>query len=330
MLTYFGRVRFKGRVPGGMVAVGVGTALAWATGVAPPPGAHPVGTGLHVPVPAIGAMLEALSSGQLLPYASVILAMGLFNIVGSLQNIESAEAAGDPYPTRPSLVVNGIGSVAAALFGSCFPTTIYIGHPGWKALGARAGYSVLNAAFITFVCLSGTLAQIAWAVPVDAGMAIVLWIGIVISAQAFQATPPQHAPAVVVGLLPGIAAWGALMAKNGVRAAGGTFGPDLVAAFQQSDTWISGAFALEQGFLFTSMLLSAAVVAVIERRFRSAAGWCLVAAGLSSVGLMHSYRWAPGDTSLSLHPAWPWAAGYAFMALVFFVAPWVTEEGGEH
>ena len=53
-----------------------------------------------------------------------------------------------------------------------------------------------------------------WAVPVDAGMAIVLWIGLVISAQAFQATPKEHAPAVVVGLLPGIAAWGVLLAKQ--------------------------------------------------------------------------------------------------------------------
>ena len=56
--------------------------------------------------------------------------------------------------------------------------------------------------------------------PIDAGMAIVLWIGIVITAQAFQATPREHAPAVVMGLLPGVGAWGALMAKNGLRAAG--------------------------------------------------------------------------------------------------------------
>ena len=78
----------------------------------------------------------------------------------------------------------------------------------------------MNAAFFTIVCLTGTLAWIAWAVPIDAGMAIVLWIGIVITAQAFQATPLKHAPAVVVGLLPGVAAWGALLLKNGLRAAG--------------------------------------------------------------------------------------------------------------
>ena len=35
MLTYFGRVRFKGHLPGGVVAVGVGTLIAWMTGLAP-------------------------------------------------------------------------------------------------------------------------------------------------------------------------------------------------------------------------------------------------------------------------------------------------------
>ena len=219
MLTYFGRVRFKGRIPGGMVAVGLGTLLSWIIGIAPV-GAHPAAASLHLPVPVIGDLIAAIGGGHLLPYLSVIIAMGLFNVLGSLQNIESAEAAGDSYDTRSSLMVNGAGSIIAALFGSAFPTTIYIGHPGWKALGARAGYSVLNGAFVTIICLTGTLAWIAWAIPIDAGMAIVLWIGIVISAQAFQTTPRAHAPAVVMGLLPGIGAWGAFMAKSGLHAAG--------------------------------------------------------------------------------------------------------------
>jgi AGZA family xanthine/uracil permease-like MFS transporter len=330
MLTYFGRVRFRGRIPGGMLAVGVGTLLSWATGIAPV-GVRPVGASFHFPVPVVGDLVAALAGGHLLPYLSVIVAMGLFNVLGSLQNIESAEAAGDAYDTRPSLLVNGLGSVAAALFGSSFPTTIYIGHPGWKALGARAGYSVLNGAFVTIICVTGTLAWIAWAIPIDAGMAIVLWIGIVISAQAFQVTPREHAPAVVVGMLPGIGAWGALMAKNGLHAAGlggaRPFSDALVGEFLKTDTWIHGAFSLEQGFLFTSMLLSSAVVGVIERQWSAAAAWCAIAALLSAVGLMHSYRWTPDDTVLSLSPAWPFAIGYAAMAVLFFTARWTTEGG---
>jgi AGZA family xanthine/uracil permease-like MFS transporter len=333
LLTYFGGVVFRGGLPGGLVAVALGTALAWATGMAPG-GTAPAGPAWHPPVPVLGELAAALAGGQWLSYVSVILPMGIFTVVGSLQNIESAEAAGDSYPTRPSLAMNGLGTVAAAVFGSCFPTTIYIGHPGWKALGARSGYSVLNGAFMTGVCLTGTLAAISWAVPIDAGMAIVLWIGIVIAAQAFQATPRRHAPAVVVGLLPGIAAWGTLMAKNGLRAAGvgapggPPFSAALIPAFLGSDTWIHGAFALEQGFIFSSMVLAAATVEVIERRFVRAAAWCLAAALLCAAGLMHAYRFTAGDTALDLAAAWPWAAGYALMAAVFLGARWVTVPAG--
>ncbi|MEM6291491.1 MAG: NCS2 family permease [Myxococcota bacterium] len=330
MLTYFGRVRFKGNIPGGLVAVGLGIIIAWTTGLAPV-GEAPAGAGFQLPVPVLGDLIDAFGAGHLLTYFSVILPMGLFNLVGSLQNIESASATGDTFPTAPSLSVNGAGTLVAGLFGSCFPTTIYIGHPGWKAMGARAGYSVTNAVFVTVVCLTGTLGYLAYAIPIDAGMAVVLWIGMVITAQAFEATPRAHAPAVVVGLLPGVGAWGATLAKNGLRAAGmGTpggppFSSDVIAKFAASDTWIHGAFALEQGFIFTSMILAAATVAVIERKFVTASIWCGVASVLSAVGLMHGYGFTPADTVINLAPAWPWAAGYAIMALAFLSARFVTE-----
>jgi adenine/guanine/hypoxanthine permease len=336
LVTYFGRMRFRGNLPGGLVAVVLGTLLAWLTGLAPTGPLPAGGVSFHPPIPLIGDLALSITDGHALTYLSVIIPMGLFNVIGSLQNLESAEAAGDPYPTRSSLAVNGVGTIAAALFGSCFPTTIYIGHPGWKALGSRAGYSVLNGAFFTVVCLTGTLAYLAWAVPVDAGMAIVLWIGIVISAQAFQATPREHAPAVVIGLLPGVAAWGALMAKNGLRAAGygspdgPAFSPALIDSFARSDTWIHGAFALEQGFIFTAMLLAAATACVIERRFTQAAAWCWAGAVLSALGLMHAYQFTPGDTAVALVPAWPWAIGYLVMGAVFFVARWVAVPGEGH
>ena len=301
-------------------------------GLAPVGDSPGTGLGLHLPVPVVGDLFAAVQDGTWLAYVSVILPMGIFNVVGSLQNIESAEAAGDAYETAPSLAVNGVGTIGAALFGSPFPTTIYIGHPGWKAMGARAGYSVANAVFVTVLALTGTLSAVAWAVPIDAGMAIVLWIGMVITAQAFQAVSPSHAPAVVVGLLPGVGAWGALMAKNGLRAAGmGTpeapFDAGLIEAFRASDVWIHGAFALEQGFIFTAMILAATTVEIIERRFLRAAAWCAAGAGLSATGLMHGYQFTIGDTALALGPAWPWAAGYGLVALLLVIANWATEPG---
>jgi len=334
LMVYFGKVRFRGGVPGGLVAVVLGTSLAWWQGFAPTGPFPSAPLAVQIPVPVLGDLIEGLASGHLVAYLGVIVPMGLFNVVGSLQNIESAEAAGDRFETAPSLAVNGAGTLAAAVFGSCFPTTIYIGHPGWKQMGARAGYSLLNAGLFTLVLLTGSLGYIVWAVPVDAGMAIVLWIGIVISAQAFQATPRTHAPAVVLGLLPGVAAWGAFMAKSGLRAAGygspggPIFDEKLLSAFP-ADTFIDGAFALEQGFIFSAMILAAATVYVIERRFAVAAMWCLGGAALSALGFMHSYTFTAGDAVLAVgRPAWKWCAGYAAMGLCFLSVKYLATDAG--
>lgn len=331
LMTYFGRVEFRGRIPGGLVAVAVGTALGWTTGLVDLRNAPASETlGLNLPVPVLGNLLASLTLDQVLLYFSIILPMGLFNVLGSLQNIESAEAAGDRYPTGPSLAVNGIGTLAAALFGSCFPTTIYIGHPGWKAMGARAGYSILNGVFCTLICITGTLAWITWAIPLEAGMAIVLWIGIVMTAQAFEATPRHHAPAVVLGLLPGLGAWGALMVKDGLRVGGAPFSPDLVEKFRASGTYVDGVFALEQGFIFTAMILSAVTVHLIDRKFVTAGLWCLLAAALSLMGLMHSYRFTGADTVGAFgQAASAWALGYVTMAAIFLSARWLVLPAAE-
>jgi AGZA family xanthine/uracil permease-like MFS transporter len=338
LLVYFGGVRFKGGLPGGLVAVSLGTGLSWATGLvigewpSQPPQFHP-------PIAAFADIFEPLRGAEWLNYLTVIVPMGLINLLGSLQNIESAEAAGDAYPTMPSLAMNGVSTLAAAGFGSCFPTTIYIGHPGWKALGARAGYSTLNGLFFTSVCLFGLLGYIAHAVPIDAGMAIVLWIGIVIAAQAFQATPRHHAPAVVIGLLPGIGAWVSTLMLSSLRAgaevlkvpANYDFDALSKALAEKSDTFLPGVLALEQGAIFTATILAATTVALIERKFIQAGLWCTAAALLSATGFMHGFRWTGAGADNVVRVAWTaWSTGYAAMAACFFLAPWITEPGEGH
>ena len=336
MLTYFGRVRFKGHLPGGVVAVGVGTLIAWMTGLAPV-GTQPAAAALHLPVPVFGDLVRV---AQRRTPRAVPLGHRRDEPLQRAR-VAAEHRVGRGRGRRLRHAVRRSSSTASAasppaLFGSAFPTTIYIGHPGWKALGARAGYSVLNGVFVTIICLTGTLAWIAWAIPIDAGMAIVLWIGMMIVAQAFQATPREHAPAVVVGLLPGIGAWGALMAKNGLRAAGlggpaGPFSESLIGEFQKSDTWIHGAFAHRAGLpLHRDDPLGRRRRrhrTPLERRRR------LVRLRRGAVGdgpdaLLHSGR--SRDTALKLAPAWPFVIGYAGWRLLFFLAQWITEEGGEH
>jgi AGZA family xanthine/uracil permease-like MFS transporter len=348
LARYLGGVRLPFGLPGGLVAILAGTATAWglhlfggALGIGGASGftAAPVlggdifaSVGLHLPIPAVADLIAALSSPDVWGRLSIIVPMGLINVLGSLQSIESAEAEGDSYATGPSLAVNGIATIAAAAFGSCFPTTLYIGHPGWKRMGARSGYSVLNGLFFTAIALTGMTAAIARIVPVEAGMAILIWIAMVIVSQAFTATPREHAPAVVLGLLPGLAAWGWLlveMTQLGFKVTGrmpwSEGLPGLVDALGASTIpYVRGLLALKSGFMFSAMFLSAIGVFLVERKFLRAAAWSLGAAAFSLAGLMHTFSLTPAAVREEMIPgfAWPAAVGYAALALLFTLCAW--------
>jgi AGZA family xanthine/uracil permease-like MFS transporter len=340
-------------VPAGLVILGVGCAIAWAQGVAPVGELRAGLAGFYPPIPNLGALGSSFQ--YFVQFLPVILPMGIINLVLSLQNIESAEAAGDKYEARPALLFNGLGSLATAAFGSPFPTTIYIGHPGWKKIGARAGYSTANAIIMGLICLTGTLSIVTWAIPIEAGMAILIWIGVMMCSQAFSATPREHTPAVVLGLIPALGAFAAMAMRNAF-AAGGFGSPDKPYAPEMLDViretrgyFAEGVFALDQGYIYTCMILAAATVAIIERKFRVAAVWFLVAAFLSFIGFIHTYRFVQGDVIANLFPfgkwllgpenagtgtgaggGFPWEElkfvwGYLVAAAILFVSKWVTE-----
>ncbi len=310
VICYGGRLKLG--FPAGLVAIGLGVAIAWALRLfglpsfTAPPGQIPFG--LHLPVLSTAALEAIFSGGSLWSYLAVILPMALFNVLGSLQTLESAEAAGDRYETQPSLIVNGLGSIVAAFFGSAFPTTLYIGHPGWKAMGARIGYSALNGIVITALCLTGAVTAILHIVPLETTLGILIWIGLVMTAQAFQETPREHAVAVAAGLLPSLAAWAWLLIETTLRVTG----TPLETALPKfgNDLAISGVLAMSQGFLISSMGLSAIIAFAIDHKFAAASGTCFLCAGLSMIGLIHSYA----ITSGAVVPVFGWMAAPGFAA----------------
>jgi len=324
LLAYAGRVKLPWGLPGGFFAVLVGVAVAWLLRLLGldffHPSQEPYVFAFHPPQPVPGDLLAMLGSSYGWRYLAVIFPMALFNLIGSLQNLESAEAAGDRYETMPSLIANGLCSILAAFLGSAFPTTIYIGHPGWKAMGARIGYSVLNGTVITLLCLFGGVTLVLKVVPIEVALGILLWIGVVMTAQAFQEVPKSHALAVAVGLIPSLAAWTLMVVETSLQKTGTT----LFEAAPKfgSSLFIHGVFSLNQGFLLSSMVLASIVVYLLEREFAKAAAWCLSAALLSALGLIHAYRLAP--MGLQNHFAWlaapEFAAAYAASAGFFLLA----------
>src|SRR6201990_404270 len=137
-----------------------------------------------------------------------------------MDNVESAEAAGDEYPTTRVLTADGIVSLIGCLMGNPFINAVYIGHPGWKAMGGRIGYSAATGLMIIVLSWFGIIAVMLAAVPVVAISPILLYIGMLIGAQAFQTTPTKHAPAIVLALTPHLAAWAKLLIDNSLGAAG--------------------------------------------------------------------------------------------------------------
>ena len=242
--------------------------------------------------------------------------MGIFNVIGSLQNLESAEAAGDKYPNFSSLAVNGLGSMLASCFGSTFPTTIYIGHPGWKQMGARTGYSILNGIFIALLCFTG-LTFILNIIPLEAGMGILLWIGVIIVVQAFGEVPKQHMPAVAIGLFPALAAWGLILIQNTLIAVK----TSLYNVYQPLNNVIAlnGLISLERGFIFSSMILAAISVFLLDRKFLKATIWALVASLLAYVGIIHSFKLVPAGLlyDFRIYAAPKFAITYVFGTTVF-------------
>lgn len=235
------------------------------------------------------------------------------------------------------MLVSGAGTLAAAFFGSPFPTSIYLGHPGYKKMGSRAGYSTFNGIVWSIVCFTGTLSVITYLIPIEAGMAVLVWLGIVMCALCFQATDRRHAPAVVLGLIPAFAAYVATTVKHALAISGeiastSFFFPAINDSFvSMRSFYTDGMFAVSQGYLYTSMILTAALVHIIDRQFGRAAVWFLIGGVLSMIGFTSTYTFTNSDVigSLSLPmPVWnKWTTGYVLMALVMVITPYITVPG---
>ena len=76
------------------------------------------------------------------PLLATAIPLGIYNFTEAMNNVESASAAGDNYNLRNVLLADGIGAIVGSVLGSPFPPAVYIGHPGWKAVGGRIGYSL--------------------------------------------------------------------------------------------------------------------------------------------------------------------------------------------
>src|SRR5262245_56341557 len=302
MVSWMANVRLPGNVPGGLAAVIIGTAIAWITtllgwsGVMKPTAVAEAFAqfGLRLPIPSSDVFVGLADIGPLLVTA---IPLGIYNFTEGMNNVESAAAAGDNYNLRHILLADGIGAVVGSLLGSPFPPAVYIGHPGWKAVGGRIGYSIATGVCVALVCFLGLVALLLAVIPLVAILPILLYIGVVIGAQAFQATPREHAPAVILALVPNLASWAQTQVDGALNAAGTSAAKVGMAALGGAGVVYHGMELLGGGAILAGMILGAVAALIIDREFSRAAIYGLAGAVLSYFGFIHGAKLGIGESS---------------------------------
>jgi AGZA family xanthine/uracil permease-like MFS transporter len=171
--------------------------------------------------------------------------------------------------------------------GNPFINAVYIGHPGWKAMGGRTGYSAATGILMLVLTMFGIVALLMAVIPSVALLPILLYIGMLIGAQAFQETPSKHAPAIVLALVPQIASWGKGQIDNALGAAGlsaDSVGLDKLA---QGGVLYHGLALLGSGATLAGIILGAITVMIIDRKLDKAAYFAFTGAVLTFFGLIH-------------------------------------------
>jgi adenine/guanine/hypoxanthine permease len=303
LASWFGGVQYYRGVPAGLVALIVGMLIAWGSTL----------FGMNYGGLSLAALKESFSSlGFAAPvpevshvfggfkYIGIILVtaipFGIYDLVEAMDNVESASAAGDSFPTTRVLTADGVISLVGCLLGNPFINAIYIGHPGWKAMGGRLGYSAATGVMVLLLCWFGILATVTALVPVIAILPILLYIGMLIGSQAFQESPHRHAPAIILALVPQIAAWGKNQIDNALGAAGTDAAKVGLEALAGNNVLYHGMSVLGGGATLVGIMIGSITVFIIDRRFTMAAAFSAVAAGLTFFGLMHSEAIGVGMT----------------------------------
>eukprot|EP00397_Hematodinium_sp_SG-2012_P028397 GEMP01029895.1.p1 GENE.GEMP01029895.1~~GEMP01029895.1.p1 ORF type:complete len:624 (+),score=109.36 GEMP01029895.1:220-2091(+) len=257
-----------GRIPMALVAIVVGSLAAWIVGVR---------TVEHITISArnvgfyggsFGSCFEYMN--EVGEYISLLLPIAMTNALGTLECVRSAAESGDIYNSAESMIVDGVGSILGALFGSPFGTTVYIGHSAYKKFGAGRGYSLMNGIVYLVFGIFGFHSLIAAFIPPEAVLGVIAFVGLMIAKQTIELTPPPWLPAILVGCIPPFAS---VLAANGNNF---------------SKRGALGISLLEGGYLFTSLLWTVAFIAVTDRKLLHAAGYWGICALLATFGVIHS------------------------------------------
>ena len=319
-----GRYKLPFNLPAGLVALIIGTLIALLMGKA---SISFDGVGFYPPIPYFGDLFVGIQHlFNNVELFLVLIPVQIYNFIETMNNVESAESAGDHYPVATCQVTDGVGTMIGALFGSPFPTTVYIGHPAYKRMKAHSGYIIAVGVVIPIAAFFGLLAFLANLIPIAAAAPILVFVAISLISNTASSVKKSHMAAVGVAMIPHISGflmvkWGSLV--NALRDTGAqglaNFGdPALTSALLQQGAHFEGHLALSQGAIITGLIWGAIVASVIDGDFKNAGGFSAAAGAMSGIGIIHS---------ATLH--WPEFSGitigYFIVALFLLIYPRIVK-----
>ncbi len=285
----------KGAVPGGLpgvlFAVIVGTLAYYALG-------HWGVAGMHIAAPTMPTLRLALPHfdagivrgfAGVVDYLPLIVPFALLTVVGGVNNTESARVAGDEYDVRSILLAEAAATLLAGLAGGVAQTTPYIGHPAYKQMGARAGYTWLTGIFIGVGGILGYLSNLIELIPLAVLAPVLVFLSLNITVQAFSAVPLRHAPAVAISFFPSIARLLTIELSDPKFVAPERF-TQLLNYSEHGLPALAVIVALGNGFIVTATLWAAFVVEMTEHRLRAASAYLAAGGVLCFFGIIHSVR----------------------------------------
>jgi len=211
----------------------------------------------------LAGFADAEALGQSL---RIVIPVALQSFIETMENVEAASQKGDNYNLFEAMLVDGLGTMVGAFFGSTIPTTVYIGHARYKNIGAAAGYSLLNALIYVLLLLTGLFAPLFRLVDQVSILCILLVVGLMIVRQAFEVTVSRHYPCLCIGIFCLILNYFSVNAANlerGIYNIGG------------------------DGGIISSLIITQIVCDLIDLRFGRAMVYTGVAIFASLFGLMH-------------------------------------------
>lgn len=289
-----GKYKLPFNMPAGLAALVVGTILSLLMGQTK---ISFEGVAFNPPIPYFGDLIIGLQ--HLLNHTElflVLIPVQIYNFIETMNNVESAESAGDSYPVAACQITDGVGTMVGALFGSPFPTTVYIGHPVYSDMQARCGY-LLGVGIVFFLSATfGLFALLSHLIPLSAAAPILVFVAITLISHSATSVKKTHIIAIILAMMPHISSfimvkWGSMM--NALKDVGATNLPNLndanmIAAMSQQGAHFLGHQALSQGAIITGLLWGSIVANVIDAQFKHAGWFAVIGGGMASIGIIHS------------------------------------------